>query len=87
MQRVPQSQYLRGFPKASLGSVPSNVPTVSLSETSNDVYLIELGRNSLSERMVFRLCDALDITPLDMLKDVERQMRVPATGHITTATD
>ena len=38
--------------------------------------LIELGRNSPSVRLMFRLCDALDITPSDMLKDVERRMRV-----------
>ncbi|HQS21890.1 MULTISPECIES: helix-turn-helix transcriptional regulator [unclassified Acidovorax] len=44
----------------------------------NYVSLIELGRNSLSVRLMFRLCDALDITPSDMLKDVERRMRVQA---------
>ena len=53
----------------------------------NYVSLIELGRNSPSVRMVFRLCDALDITPSDMLKDVERRMRVQAKGRATTATD
>lgn len=42
----------------------------------NYVSLIELGRNSPSVRMMFRLCDAQDITPSDMLKDVERRMRV-----------
>ena len=42
----------------------------------NYVSLIELGRNSPSVRMMYRLCDALDITPSDMLKDVERRMRV-----------
>lgn len=42
----------------------------------NYVSLIELGWNSSSVRMMFRLCDALDITPSDMLKDVERRMRV-----------
>lgn len=42
----------------------------------NYVSLIELGRNSPSVRMMLRLCDALDITPSDMLKDVERRMRV-----------
>ena len=44
----------------------------------NYVSLIELGRNSPSVRLMFRLCDALDITPSDMLKDVERRMRVQA---------
>ena len=53
----------------------------------NYVSLIELGRNSPSVRMVFRLCDALDITPSDMLKDVERRMRVQAKGRTATATD
>jgi hypothetical protein len=38
--------------------------------------MFEVGRNSPSVRMMFRLCDALDITPSDMLKDVERRMRV-----------
>ena len=53
----------------------------------NYVSLIELGRNSPSVRMVFRLCDALDITPSDMIKDVERRMRVQAKGRNTTAPD
>jgi len=44
----------------------------------NYVSLIELGRNSPSVRLMFRLCDALDITPSDMLKDVERRMRMQA---------
>ncbi|AVT12621.1 helix-turn-helix domain-containing protein [Paracidovorax avenae] len=44
----------------------------------NYVSLIELGRNSPSVRLMFRLCDALDITPSDMLKDVERCMRMQA---------
>ena len=42
----------------------------------NYVSLIELGCNSPSVRLMFRLCDALDITPSDMLKDVERRIRV-----------
>lgn len=53
----------------------------------NYVSLIELGRNSPSVRMVFRLCDALNITPSDMLKDVERRIRVQAKGHTVTTTD
>jgi transcriptional regulator with XRE-family HTH domain len=53
----------------------------------NYVSLIELGRNSPSVRMVFRLCDALDITPSDMIKDVERRMRVQAKGRSPTAPD
>lgn len=46
----------------------------------NYVSLIELGRNSPSVRLMFRLCDALDITPSDMLKDVERRMRLQGTA-------
>ena len=46
----------------------------------NYVSLIELGRNSPSVRLMFRLWDALDITPSDMLKDVERRMRVQRTA-------
>lgn len=49
----------------------------------NYVSLIELGRNSPSVRMLYRLCDALDIAPSDLLKDVERRMRVQAKGHST----
>lgn len=52
----------------------------------NYVSLIELGRNSPSVRMVFRLCDALDIAPSDMLKDVERRIRVQQRGR-TSVTD
>ena len=44
----------------------------------NYVSLIELGRNSPSVRMMYRLCDALDIEPSDLLKDVERRMHVQA---------
>lgn len=40
----------------------------------NYISLVELGRNSPSVRMLFKLCDALDITPSDMLKDVERRL-------------
>ena len=47
----------------------------------NYVSLIELGRNSPSVRLMFRLCDALDITPSDLLKDVERLMHVQAKGR------
>lgn len=42
----------------------------------NYLSLIELGRNSPSVRMVFRLCDALDIAPSDLLKEVERRLKV-----------
>ena len=46
----------------------------------NYISLIELGRNSPSVRMMFRLCDALDVTPSEMLLDVERRMRMQAKG-------
>ena len=36
---------------------------------------IELGRNSPSLRLIFKLCDALDIAPSDLIKDVEKRMR------------
>jgi transcriptional regulator with XRE-family HTH domain len=41
----------------------------------NYISLIELGKNSPSMRLVFKLCDALDLTPSDLLKDVEKRMR------------
>lgn len=41
----------------------------------NYISLIELGKNSPSVRVVFRLCDAFDITPSALLKDVEKRMR------------
>ena len=49
----------------------------------NYVSLIELGRNSPSVRLMFRLCDDLNITPSDMLKDVERRMRVQGKAPIS----
>lgn len=39
---------------------------------------IELGRNTPGLRLIFKLCDALDIAPSDLLKDIERRMRVQA---------
>ena len=51
----------------------------------NYVSLIELGRNSPSIRLMFKLCDALDITPSDMLKDVERRMRLISKGAPSTS--
>ena len=42
----------------------------------NYISLVELGKNSPSVRLVFKLCDALDVTPSDVLKDGERRMRV-----------
>lgn len=45
----------------------------------NYLSLIELGRNSPSVRMLFRLCDALDVSPSELVKDVERRMKIQ--GH------
>ena len=41
----------------------------------NYISLIELGRNSPSVRMLFRLCDALDVAPSALLADVECRLR------------
>ncbi|WP_418319616.1 helix-turn-helix domain-containing protein [Piscinibacter sakaiensis] len=41
----------------------------------NYVSLIELGRNSPSVRMMFRLCSALDVTPSDLLIEVEHRIK------------
>ncbi len=40
----------------------------------NYISLIELGKNSPSVRMLYRLCDALDVRPSDLLKDVEKRL-------------
>ena len=40
----------------------------------NYISLIELGKSSPSLGMVYRLCDALDIQPADMLKDVGKRL-------------
>lgn len=40
----------------------------------NYISLIELGRNSPSIRMVYRLCDALDVMPSELLRDVDKLM-------------
>ncbi len=37
----------------------------------NYVSLMELGKNSPSIRMLYRLCDALNVRPWEMLKDVD----------------
>lgn len=39
------------------------------------ISLIELGKNSPTVRLMFKLCDALDVTPADLMKDVEKRMR------------
>lgn len=40
----------------------------------NYVSLIELGKSSPSLGMVYRLCDALDVRPADVLKDVDGRL-------------
>ncbi|WP_369799259.1 helix-turn-helix domain-containing protein [Diaphorobacter sp. J5-51] len=50
----------------------------------NYVSLIELGRNSPSVRLMFGLCDALDIAPSELLKDVERRMRLQAKASLSS---
>ena len=40
----------------------------------NYISLIELGKSSPSLGMVYRLCDALDIRPADVLKEVDKRM-------------
>ena len=44
----------------------------------NYISLIELGRNSPSVRLLFKLCDALDVSPSDFMTDVERRMKTQA---------
>jgi len=41
----------------------------------NYISLIELGRNSPSVKLLFKLCDALDTKPSDFIKDVEKRMK------------
>ncbi len=41
----------------------------------NYVSLIELGRNSPSVRILFKLCKVLDLPPSSLLAQVEQQMR------------
>ncbi len=40
----------------------------------NYISLIELGKNSPSVRMLYKLCDALDIRPSELLKDADKRM-------------
>lgn len=46
----------------------------------NQVSLIELGRSSPSMRTLFQLCDALEVAPSELLKDVERRMQLIRQG-------
>ncbi len=41
----------------------------------NYISLIELGKNSPSVRMLFRICEAFDIAPSEFLRDVERRVQ------------
>lgn len=41
----------------------------------NYVSLLELGKNSASIRMLFKLCEVLDVAPSAFLADVERRMK------------
>lgn len=47
----------------------------------NYVSLVELGRNSPSVRMVFRFCSALQVSPSELLKDVEARLLMQA-AHV-----
>jgi len=42
----------------------------------NYVSLLELGKNSASIRMLFKLCEVLRVAPSAFLVDVERRMKV-----------
>jgi len=47
----------------------------------NYISLIELGRNSPSVRLLFKLCETLDVKPSDFIKDVEARIKAtPATA-------
>lgn len=41
----------------------------------NYISLIELGKNSPSVRLLFKLCDALDVSPSDFMVEVQRRMK------------
>lgn len=41
----------------------------------NYVSLLELGKNSASIRMLFKLCEVLRVAPSAFLVDVERRMK------------
>ena len=41
----------------------------------NYVSLLELGKNSPSIRMLFKLCEVLDIAPSSLIGDVERRLK------------
>jgi transcriptional regulator with XRE-family HTH domain len=47
----------------------------------NYISLIELGKNSPSVRLLFRLCDAMNISPADLIKDVENRLCEKVVNH------
>ena len=50
----------------------------------NYISLVELGRSSPSVRLLFKLCDALDMKPSDLIKDVEKRLKAaPSQGDTT----
>ncbi len=46
----------------------------------NYISLIELGKNSSSVRLMLKPYDALDVSPSDLLKDVEKRLRAQTGG-------
>lgn len=40
----------------------------------NYISLIELGKNSPSIRMIYRICDAFDVRPWEVLKEVDARI-------------
>lgn len=46
---------------------------------------MELGKNSPSIRMLYRLCDALNVRPWELLKDVD--MRIAREGSLASPPD
>ncbi|WP_369951866.1 helix-turn-helix domain-containing protein [Limnohabitans sp. TS-CS-82] len=40
----------------------------------NYISLLELGKNSPSVRMLYKLCNAFDIRPSELLKDADKRM-------------
>ncbi len=51
-------------------------PTSRADVNRRDISEIELGRNTPGLRLIFKLCDALDVAPSEAVKDVERRMQV-----------
>lgn len=49
----------------------------------NYVSQLELGSKSPSLRSIFKLCKVLDVSPSDILKDVERRMQVQGQARTT----